>query len=274
MSLSKFLEPTYEDNTGRFWTVDELLDLVKDWEDPNPAPIIEKFDNIFVVRDELLDYGSKIRFVDKFIRDIPQKEVVFGSSPATGYAQISLPAVTSKYGKKTVLFMAKRSPENYHEYQKRGMSLGAEYKWVNMGMLSVTQARAREYVNENPQERVVFPIGLEHPTVIASIIKVARKHIDPTKISEIWSVGSSGTISRGLQLAFPQLDINVVSVGHTMSEREIGRAKYYRSEYKFAKAIPESEMPPFPSAPTYDAKAWKFVKEFGKPNCLFWNVGY
>ena len=274
MSLSKFLEPTYEDNNGRFWSVDELLELVKDWEDPNPAPVIEKFDNIFVVRDELLDYGSKIRFVDKFIRDIPQKEVVFGSSPATGYAQISLPAVTSKYGKKTVLFMAKRSPENYHDYQKRGMSLGAEYKWVNMGMLSVTQARAREYVNENPEERVVFPIGLEHPTVIASIIKVARKHIDPTKISEIWSVGSSGTLNRGLQLAFPDLDINVVSVGHSMSEREIGRAKYYRSEYKFDKAIPESEMPPFPSAPTYDAKAWKFVKEFGKPNCLFWNVGY
>jgi hypothetical protein len=274
MSLSKFLEPTYEDNNGRFWSVDELLELVKDWEDPNPAPVIEKFDNIFVVRDELLDYGSKIRFVDKFIKDAPQKEIVFGSSPATGYAQISLPAVTNKYDKKTVLFMAKRNSDNYHEYQKRGMALGAEYKWVNMGMLSVTQARAREYVNENPNERVVFPIGLEHPTVIGSIIKVARQHIDPTKISEIWSVGSSGTLNRGLQLAFPELDVNVVSVGHAMGAREIGRAKYYRTEYKFDKAIPESEMPPFPSAPTYDAKAWKFVKEFGKPNCLFWNVGY
>lgn len=273
MSLTKFLEPTYEDNNGKLWSVDELLKLVEDWEDPNPPPVIEKFEGIFVVRDELLVYGSKIRFIDKFIRDVPQKEIVFGSSPATGYAQISLPAVTNKYDKKTVLFMAKRNPENYHEYQKIGMELGAEYHWVNMGMLNVTQSRAKKYVEENSDERVLFPIGLEHPTVIGSIIKTARKYIDPNTISEIWTVGSSGTLNRGLQLAFPNLDINVVSVGHTMSDREIGRANYYRSEYKFDKAIKESEMPPFPSAPTYDAKAWKFVKEFGKKDCLFWNVG-
>ena len=58
-----------------------------------------------------------------------------------------------------------------------------------------------------------------------------------------------------------------------MSEREIGRATFYRSDYKFDKIIKEEEMPPFPSAPTYDAKAWKFVKEYAKPNALFWNVG-
>lgn len=273
MSISNFLEPVYEDNSGNFWTVDDLLNLVDDWEDPNPEPVIEKYGNKFVVRDDLLEYGSKIRFVDKFIRDTPHDEIVFGSSPATGYAQISLPAVSQLYGKKTVLFMAKRNPENYHEYQKRGMALGADYRWVNMGMLSVTQSRARKYVEENPKKRVQFPIGLEHPTVIASIIKVARKYIDVTKISEIWSVGSSGTLNRGLQLAFPDMPINVVSVGHTMSKREIGRAVYFRSEYAFDKPVKESELPPFPSAPTYDAKAWKFVEEFGKPNALFWNVG-
>ena len=58
-----------------------------------------------------------------------------------------------------------------------------------------------------------------------------------------------------------------------MNEREIGRAKYYRSEYQFDKTIKENEMPPFPSAPTYDAKAWKFVKEHAKEGALFWNVG-
>ena len=167
-------------------------------------------------------------------------------------------------GKKVVLFMAKRSPDKYHEYQKRGMDLGAIYEWVNMGMLSVTKSRAKKYYEEDPDNRVLFPIGLEHPTVVGSIIKVARQNLNENDFSEIWS--------RGLQLAFPNKDVHVVSVGHTMSEREIGRAKFYRSDYKFDKIVKEEDMPPFPSAPTYDAKAWKFVKEHAKPNALFWNV--
>lgn len=271
--LSQFIESVYEDNTGNVWSEDQLLGLVKDWEDPNPDPVIINYEGIDVVRDDLLNYGSKIRFVDKFIQETTANEIVFGCCPATGYAQISLPVVAEKYGKKVILFMAKRNPENYHEYQKRGMGLGAIYEWVNMGMLSVTKSRAKKYVAEDPENRMEFPIGLEHPTVVASIIKVARNALSKKLPSEIWSVGSSGTISRGLQLAFPEIPVNVVSVGHKMNEREIGRAKYYRSEYQFDKAIKESEMPPFPSAPTYDAKAWKFVKEHAKEGALFWNVG-
>jgi|TARA_Y100000593_G_C4248844_1_gene306082 hypothetical protein len=270
--LSNFFEPHYEDNNGKLWSVEKLLEMVSDWEDPNPKPIIKEYDGIKVVRDDLLNHGSKIRFVDKYIRDVKAKEIVFGCCPATGYAQISLPVVANKYGKKVVLFMAKRSPDKYHEYQKRGMDLGAIYEWVNMGMLSVTKSRAKKYYEEDPDNRVLFPIGLEHPTVVGSIIKVARQNLNENDFSEIWSVGSSGTLSRGLQLAFPNKDVHVVSVGHTMSKREIGRAKFYRSDYKFDKIVKEEEMPPFPSAPTYDAKAWKFVKEHAKPNALFWNV--
>ena len=32
-------------------------------------------------------------------------------------------------------------------------------------------------------------------------------------------------------------------------------------------------MPPFPCVPTYDAKAWKIMREQAKPGSLFWNVG-
>lgn len=258
----------------------ELLELIGDWEDPNPTPIIELHNDIHVVRDDLLNYGSKIRFVDYFIGHAPEnKEVtewVFGSCPATGYAQISLPVVCKRYGKKAVLFMAERSMDKLHEYQKRGIELGTIYHWVKMGMLNVTQSHAKKYTAEDPVHRRVLPLGLEHETVVASIIKVARSL--PIKPKEVWSVGSSGTISRGLQLAFPDADVHVVQVGHTMKPREIGRAIHHISPYKFDKPVKIHEMPPFPSAPTYDAKGWKPMIDWYKTNekkgdVLFWNVG-
>ncbi len=254
---------------------EDYLKLIDGWEDPNPKPVLEKYDEVMVVRDDLLSYGSKIRSLDYLIGHDPKskdvKEWVFGGCPATGYAQISLPYVANQYGKKVTLFMAKRSMENLHPFQKLSLELGANIEWVNMGMLTVTKSRAKKYVDENPKDRKLLPLGLEHPTVIASMIKVARS-IDYTP-TEIWSVGSSGTLSRSLQLAFPDVPVHIVSVGHKMSEREIGRAKLWRSTYAFNKPCKESEMPPFPSVPTYDAKAWSFVKKYAKPGALFWNVG-
>lgn len=260
---------------------EKYLELIGDWQDPNPAPVIELHNNIHVVRDDLLQYGSKLRFVDYFIGHAPEnKEVeewVFGSCPATGYAQISLPVVCKRYGKKAVLFMAERSMDKLHPYQQRGIELGTEYHWVKMGMLNVTQAHAKKYTAEDPIHRRVLPLGLEHETVLASIIRVARNL--PVKPKEIWSVGSSGTMNRGLQLAFPDAEVHVVQVGHTMKEREIGRAIHHISPYKFDKPVKIHEMPPFPSAPTYDAKAWQPMIDWYKTNekkgdVLFWNVAF
>ena len=101
-------------------SAEELLELIKDLEDPNPKPVIEKQGKVFVVRDDLLDTGTKIRAIDFLIsseKDV--KEWVFGSSSALGYGQICLAHVCRKYDKKAVLFMAERSPEKYHAYQKK-----------------------------------------------------------------------------------------------------------------------------------------------------------
>jgi len=254
-------------------TDEDYLELVKDWTDPYPTPQLIEHDGVLVVRDDLLNAGSKVRFIDYLIesnKDI--NEWVFGSCPATGYAQISLPIVCKRHNKKAVLFMAKRDEKNLTEYQKRGIELGVDYHWVENGMLTVTQKRAKDYAAES-SDRMVLPLGLEHPTVLGSIIKVARDL--PVTPTEVWTVGSSGTLNRGLQLAWPHATIHVISVGHGMSEREIGRAIYHRSEYKFDQPVKEDEMPPFPSAPTYDAKAWKFIQELSdkKDTTLFWNVG-
>ena len=125
--------------------------------------------------------------------------------------------------------MAKRDPKNMHEYQTRAIEYGAEMHWVPNGMLSVTEKRARDYVAEDPDTRSLLPIGFDHPTVLGSIKKVAESMDEP---EEVWTVGSSGTLTRGLQSAWKSAKFNVVMVGH---KGDYGRAKVYKSSYEFSK---------------------------------------
>ena len=245
---------------------EEEFDL-GDWKDPNPDPVVEEHKGFLIVRDDLLGGGSKVRFADYLITSNPEvEEWVYGSSPATGYAQISLSCLCRKYGKKSVIFMADRSVEKRHPYQLQAIDEGAIMHWVPNGMLSVTEKRARDYVSDSPTSRRLLPIGFDHPSVLASVVRVAQSM--DVKPREVWTVGSSGTLTRGLQLAWPDAEFHCVRVGHS---GEYGRAKIYKSTYAFNKAT--KVLPPFPSAPTYDAKAWEFMLEHASPGALFWNVG-
>ena len=244
----------------------DIYDL-GDWADPNPDPIIEKHNGFLIVRDDLLSGGSKVRFADYLISsNLEVQEWVYGSSPATGYAQISLSYLCRKYGKKSVIFMADRAVEKRHPYQLQAIDEGAIMHWIPNGMLSVTEKRARDYVSNSPTSRRLLPIGFDHPSVLASVIRVAQSM--DVKPREVWTVGSSGTLTRGLQRAWPDASFHCITVGHA---GDYGRAKTYKCKLPFNKAT--KILPPFPSAPTYDAKTWEFMKEHASPGALFWNVG-
>jgi hypothetical protein len=243
-----------------------------------PKLVIEEHEGFHVVRDDLLEGGSKRRFVDRLLREEIAEganEFVYGGCPANGYAQLSIPLQAREYGCKTTLFMAKRSMDNLHDYQKKALEYGADIHWVANGMLQVTKKRALDYYNEDPVHRRLLQLGLDDQRVREDIRDLA-KNIEQDydiNISEVWSVGSSGTLTRGLQMAFPDKDVHVVSVGHSMKQNEVGRATLHRSDLKFTQEVKEEDTPPFPSVPTYDAKAWKIIREHAKPGALFWNVG-
>ena len=200
-----------------------------------PKLVIEEHEGFYVVRDDLLEGGSKRRFVDRLIREEIKKgaeEFVYGGCPANGYAQLSLTLQAKVYDKKAIFFMAKRSLDNLHPYQKQALEYGADIRWVPNGMLQVTKARAREYYDMDPFRRRLLPLGLEDYRVFEDIKNLA-KTIETDyniSVSEIWSVGSSGTLTRGLQMAFPNKDVHVVSVGHKMKQKEIGRAILHLSD--------------------------------------------
>ena len=84
---------------------------------------------------------------------------------------------------------------------------------------------------------------------------------------------SSGVLSRGLQGAWPDAKVYGVRIGHNTTPREQGRAKTFKSKYKFQQECKEDERPPFQSSLTYDSKAWTFIQKHATKGALFWNVG-
>ena len=253
------------------YTREEYLELIGDWQDPNPKPILEEHEGFMVVRDDLLYGGTKARVADFLIQSNPHvEEWGYGGSPANGYAQISLSVLCEQYNKKLVLFMAERKPENYTKNQKLALKIGADVRWTKMGFLSHTIKLAADYVNEKPGVRKLVPFGVDDPTVIASFIRIGED-IDYNPL-EVWTVAASGTLSRGLQMVWPYAEHFVVEVGHKLQLHEIGKAWVFRHALKFDQIPPEDEMPPYPSEPTYDAKVWSFVKKHAKPGALVWNV--
>lgn len=258
------------------------------WRDPNPTPVIEPLvhdPQTLIVRDDLLAGGTKRRALDYLIGHHPDyahiEEWVYGSSPAHGYAQVALSLVCRTYHKRAVLFMADREASTRHPLQHAGLLAGGDYRWVPNGMLSVTEKRARDYVAESPTTRHLVPMGGNTPEALASLVAVMSQppftEWPAPETWHIWSVISSGTLSRALQAAFPQSVVHGVVVGHQPTPEQAGRALLYQSPYPFRTRIKTTEAPPYPSAAEYDAKLWPFFTEWRRQHpetpALIWNVG-
>jgi len=245
----------------------QLASLVAKWR-VLPRPTIHTYGRVMVVRDDLLPYGSKTRCLDALLSSLPDvKEVVFGSVSATGLGGIALADACKRHKKRCVLFMAKRSLSALTPHQREMRRLGAVIKWVPNGMLSVTEKRARDYATKDTNRRLLLPLGLEHPVVVAAMMKTAQSLNVKPKV--VVSSASSGTLNRALQLAFPRAKVVMVPSGHSPDERQQGRAVVANKPYNTR--VPDNALPPFPSVATWDAMAWVVAQRYS--GCLFWNIG-
>ena len=231
-----------------------------------PIPIVEEFDGIRVVRDDLLDGGTKRRAFTMYVASRPDvKEFVY-ASPRQGYAQLSLAYACHDLGRKCTVTVPK-GEKTWLTIEAE--KLGCNIIQVPMGYLSNIQHKARVYCEET--ESHLIPFGGDHPIIIEAMTRAALSlDIQP---KEVWTVMSSGVLSRGLQNAWPDAKVYVVQIGHNTTEEEMGRAETFRSKYTFQQECKKDERPPFPSSLTYDSKAWTFIKEKATEGALFWNVG-
>ena len=231
-----------------------------------PKPVIKEYDGIKVVRDDLLNGGTKRRAFTIYVKSKPEIDEFVYASPRQGYAQLSLAYACRDLGKKCTVTVPQG--ERYWLTNK-AVEVGANIIEVPMGYLTNIQAKAKKYCFDNGAH--LIPFGGDHPVIIEAMTQTALSlNVNPT---EVWTVMSSGVLSRGLQAAWPNAKVYGVRIGHNTTRREQGRAETFKSDYKFHQECKEPERPPFPSSLTYDSKAWTFIKEHAGKDSLFWNVG-
>jgi 1-aminocyclopropane-1-carboxylate deaminase/D-cysteine desulfhydrase-like pyridoxal-dependent ACC family enzyme len=230
-------------------------------------PIIEEYGHILVVREDLIPGGTKARYVEALFADID--ELVY-ASPTQGGAQTALARAARKLGKRLTLFVA--ASKNWHPRLVLSQQLGADIIEVKMGFLNNVQAQAARYSDSQKllRGRRVrnLEFGLGSKTVIEAIASTARQIPRP---NQLWCAAGSGTLARGLALAWPDVPRFVVQIGHKLTPTESagGTVIVYPRKY----AYQEPRKPPFPSDPTYERKAYfTMLERIANERATFWNT--
>lgn len=228
------------------------------------SPEIQKIEGVYVVRDDLIPGGTKRVFVDQLI--IGRREVVY-ASPVYGGAQIAIAHAARDSGVMATIFCAKRTVP--HARTLESYRIGAKIVQVPTGYLSNVQSKAKKYCEQTGA--TLLPFGLETPVAFTAIAQRAATVQEVIgDIDQVWCVGGSGVLCRGIQNGIKAGSYHVVQVGRTLNSTNVGRAKVYIHPLKFEQNA--KVLPPFPSCSNYDAKAWEYIKKHAKGRVLFWNV--
>jgi hypothetical protein len=231
-------------------------------------PVLQRVNGLTVVRDDLLEGGSKVRFLP-FLIPAGCRELVFGG-PFCGGAPWALSVIGRELGIGVTLFYAKRN--KLHWRQEAALENGATLFQIPAGRMAVVQHRARSYAAE--AGAFFLPLGFDLPAAenpfVAVMEKVAR---EIGRVPEVWCAAGSGMLARCLGRAFPEARIKAVTVG--LASRH-GRQAFSSNvelvpcDYRFEQATKASA--PFPSCVHYDRKAWELAAKRARPGALFWNV--
>jgi hypothetical protein len=225
--------------------------------------------NITVLRDDLLEGGSKTRFRPYLIKGAD--EAVFGG-PICGGAPWALSVLGRQTGQKITLFYAKRQRRFWHRRQLAAEVNGANIIEVSPGYMTCIQKRARTYAKENGA--LFLPLGFDKPEAeepfISFMEKVRKK---AGSVDQVWCCAGSGMLARCLGKAFPESEICAVAIG-LASRHEAqsfsSNVRMIKSRYRFEQET--RAACPFPSCANYDRKAWEVCAKEAKGKVLFWNV--
>jgi hypothetical protein len=240
------------------------LEMTKDYL-PDFKFNIKQIEGYNVIDDGEFQYGSKAKMADFMISQVKEDTLVY-VAPRTGYAPYSLTYLAKKYNKKLVLFMPASKAASDH--QLRVIEDGATPIFLKTPAMPTINIWAKEFSKKIGAK--YLPFGLKHEQVVAGGVRLFHNAFKDTKIENMWTVFSTGVLSRTLQIALPNTNFNAVAVARNVQYGELGRAKFYTHHKDFLK---DAEVTtPFDCIKTYDAKGWEYMTKYGHSGDWFWNV--
>jgi hypothetical protein len=240
------------------------LEMTKDYK-PDFTFSIKQIDGFNIIDDGEFQYGTKAKMGDFMISRVKEDTLVY-VAPRSGYAPYSLTHLAKKYNKKLILFMP--ASKSASEHQLRVIEDGAIPIFIKTPAMPTINVWAKDFAKKTGAK--YLPFGLKHEEVVAGGVRVFHNALKDLNIPEMWTVFSTGVLSRTLQIALPSTAFNAVAVARNVQPGELGRARFYAYHKQFLKnAMIDT---PFDSIKTYDAKGWEYMKKYGKPGDWFWNV--
>jgi len=253
-------------------TIQQYLDICGDFKSEFPEFQLSH-ENGFTIIDEskACPVGFKARAGELLVQRAKQqgyKSLVY-VQPRRGYAGISLSYLCKKYDMELYLVMP--SSKEISDHQALCIEYGAKPLFMRIAAMPNANNKAKKWAEE--QDKCLYvPLGLQHELVTAGAVKSFYDFFSTIEHPEnMWSVISTGVLSRALQIALPNTNFFNVAVARNIQQGELGRAKFYSYHKPFNS---KSDLIPstFNCEDSYDSKGWDYMNRFGKPGDWFFSV--
>jgi len=254
-----------------FMNLEYYLDLTKDFKSSFGDFKIKNIDGFNVIDEsESCEVGYKARSGEFFIQDLVRqgiKKVVY-VQPRRGFAGISLSWLCKKYDLELILIMP--ASKQVSDHQALCIELGAKPLFARIAAMPNASSIGKKYAKKIGAYYI--PLGLNHPLVIAGGVRCIYDYFkDKDKPQTMWSVISTGVLSRTMQIALPDTNFKAVAVARNIQQGELGRADFYSYHKPFnskSDLIPDK----FNCESSYDSKGWDYMVKYGQKGDWFFSV--
>lgn len=247
-----------------------FLNLTKDFKSLLPEIIVKEHDGVKVVREDLsLKGGTKSRAGEFLVSSVKKSTLVY-VVPRVGHAGVAIMELSKLYNKDVIFFMPACKEISDHQAAIINMK-PKDVIFERIAAMPNLNLIAKKYAENNGYE--FLPFGLNHPFTIAGFVRICESILQNyNEPEELWSVVSTGVLTRGIQIGFENTKMHGVAVARNMKNGELGRTSIISEPLDFYKPEKKENLPPFDSVSTYDAKAWKYIPKNTNKNIWFWNV--